>query len=194
MCSGLWFTPLPSSECRSSTSTPVGASHEGLRHRPQGGGVVRGTVRPLCWSCKLSSISPPPLHAAGCSGNSPPLTPALQSLVNCLCFMPEENTKETPACRPIPSGSASSAINGDGLNRRVTSGPRIPPGEITRCVLYGVKSLSCALPLVLPPFPHAGVPREWIIRCFDTLWGRICVLCFLTPLLSTPENSPLLSP
>ena len=141
------------------------------------------------------SSNSPPLHAAGCSGTSPPLTPALQSLVNCLCFMPEENTKETPACRPTPSGSASNAINGrDGLNRRVISGPRIPPGEITRCVLYGVRSLSCALPLVLPPSAHAGVPREWIIRCFDTLWGRICVLYFLTPLLSTPRKQSSAQP
>ena len=142
------------------------------------GGVVRGTLRPLCWICKLSSNSPP-LHAAGCSGTSPPLAPALQSLVDCLGFMPDENTKEAPACRPTPSGSASNAINGDGLNRRVTSGPRIPPGEITRCVL----SLSTRR-IVSSRGTSSGS------KCLDSIIYVRLYLCTLLPrpLLSSQKS------
>ena len=117
----------------SSTSTSVGTSHEGLRHRPQGGELFGVPSVPLSLECKLDSN---PSSCGGSFRESPPPTSAPHSLAICLCLCPGK-TRRNPCCRPAPSGSVSNAINSwDGLCRHV-KGPGSPPGvNNSMCSVY----------------------------------------------------------
>ena len=53
--------------------------------------------------------------------------------------------------------------------------------------------IFCLFPLS-PFFAPAGIPRGWIIQCFNTIWGRNCAFTS-SALYSLPkEDSPLLNP
>ena len=55
----------------------------------------------------------------------------------------------------------------------------------------------CSLYLLLvSPFllARAGIPRDWIIQCFNTIWGRNCAFYFLGPLLSPKRRQSSAQP